>query len=84
MTDEKAKELLSNLIGMVEDNQENDYDTALKIGIDAIESKKIIRCKDCRFWAKEKHSLQGRCFLEKGYPTGMYFCGSAQRKEQSK
>ena len=47
MTDEKAKELLSNLIGMVEDNQENDYDTALKIGIDAIESKKIIRCKDC-------------------------------------
>lgn len=82
MTDEKAKELLNNLIGMVEDNHESDYDTALKIGIDAIESKKIIRCKDCRFWAKEKDSLQGRCFLGKGYPTRSYFCGSAQRKDE--
>ena len=28
--------LLDNLIGMVEDTQENDYDTALRMGIEAL------------------------------------------------
>lgn len=36
MTKEKAIDLLDNLIGMVEDNQESDYDTALKMGIQAL------------------------------------------------
>jgi rubrerythrin len=31
-----AINLLDNLIGMVEDTQENDYDTALKMGIEAL------------------------------------------------
>ena len=31
-----AVNLLDNLIGMVEDTQENDYDTALKMGIEAL------------------------------------------------
>ena len=36
MTEAEAKELLDNLIGMVSDNQESDYDTALKMGIKAL------------------------------------------------
>lgn len=33
MNSEEAKDLLDNLIGMVEDNQNNDYDEALKLAI---------------------------------------------------
>lgn len=36
MTNLEAIELLDNLIGMVEDNQDNDYDEALKMGIEAL------------------------------------------------
>ena len=36
MTRDKAIDLLDNLVGMVEDNNESDYDTALKMGIDAL------------------------------------------------
>lgn len=36
MNRETAIDLLDNLIGMVEDNQENDYDEALKMGMDAL------------------------------------------------
>ena len=37
MTKEEAIDLLDNLIGMVEDSQDNDYDEALKMGIEALE-----------------------------------------------
>lgn len=36
MTEEIAIELLDNLIGMIEDNHNSDYDTALKMGINAL------------------------------------------------
>lgn len=39
MTEEKAMDLLDNLIGMVEDNHNSDYDTALKMGIKALEQE---------------------------------------------
>jgi hypothetical protein len=42
MTEEKAIDLLDNLIGMVEDNQNSDYDTALKMGIKALEQEPIL------------------------------------------
>lgn len=38
MTREEAADLLDNLIGMVEDNQENDYDTALKMAVTVLKS----------------------------------------------
>ena len=41
---------------------------------------KIIRCKDCNFWTKQKDSLQGRCALMETYPTGNWFCGNAERE----
>jgi hypothetical protein len=37
MTIEEAIDLLDNLIGMIDDNQGNDYDTALQMAIKALE-----------------------------------------------
>ena len=39
MDKQKAADLLDNLIGMVEDTQENDYDAALKMGIEALKAE---------------------------------------------
>ena len=46
MTKQEAIDLLDNLIGFVEDNQNNDYDEALKMAIEAL-SIDIVRCKYC-------------------------------------
>lgn len=42
MSNDQAIDLLDNLIGMIDDNQENDYDEALKIGIKAIQKSEQI------------------------------------------
>lgn len=54
MTLDEAKELLNNLIGMIEDNHNADYDTALKMGIKALEqtrwipiSERFLYCPYC-------------------------------------
>lgn len=39
MTKEEAADLLDNLIGMVEDNQDSDYDEALKMAISALSAE---------------------------------------------
>ena len=39
MTKEEAIDLLDNLIGMIEDNHNSDYDTAFKMAIRALEQK---------------------------------------------
>ena len=39
---EKAIDLLDNLVGMIEDNQDNDYDFALKKGIEALKQEDAI------------------------------------------
>lgn len=47
MTREEAIELLDNLIGMVEDNHNSDYDTAFKMAIKALEQQdRIIQILD--------------------------------------
>ena len=46
MTKEEAIELLDNLIGMVEDNQGNDYDAALKMAIAALREPQWIPCSE--------------------------------------
>lgn len=38
MNRQTAADLLDNLVGMVEDTQENDYDAALKMGIEALKA----------------------------------------------
>ena len=39
---EKAIDLLDNLIGMIEDNQDNDYDKALKMGIESLRKEPCV------------------------------------------
>ena len=46
MTEEKAIDLLDNLLGMIEDNQGNDYDTALKMGIQALKERESMLYTD--------------------------------------
>lgn len=53
---------------------------AIEMATEALKEPKVIRCKDCDFWAKQKDSLQGRCALMGTYPTGNWFCGNAERK----
>ena len=57
MTNEKAIELLDNLIGMVEDNQENDYDTALKMGKESLKQEP---CEDCISREVAIHTIMGQ------------------------
>ena len=57
MTNKQAKDLLDNLIGMVEDNQEHDYDTALKMGIKALDKEP---CED----AVSRSTAKTRIYLK--------------------
>jgi hypothetical protein len=41
MTKEEAIDLLDNLIGMVDDNHDSDYDTAIKMAIKALEQDTV-------------------------------------------
>lgn len=47
------------------------------------EPAEAIRCRDCKWWEKADKSLQGRCALLQIYPTGAWFCGNAQKKEEN-
>lgn len=42
MTNQEAIDLLDNLIGMIEDNHGSDYDSAIRMAIDVLESKWIL------------------------------------------
>ena len=51
MTREDAIDLLDNLIGMIEDNHNSDYDKALKMAIKSLEQEpKTGHCKDCKYF----------------------------------
>lgn len=49
MDKQTAIDLLDNLLGMVEDNHESDYDTAIKMGIDALKEKMQLSKEDATF-----------------------------------
>ena len=61
MTRDAAKDLLDNLIGMVEDNHGADYDSALRMGVDALDKcdkiAKIIGSYDADFIANYVRGL---------------------------
>lgn len=62
MTREQAIDLLDNLIGMIDDNQENDYDTAFKMAIQALEEISHLVNRPCE--ACEFHGENGCCKWE--------------------
>ena len=68
---------------------DGDYKEALKMLIDKIEhaptiepEPQIIRCRDCEWWTKQQDSIQGRCARYGMYPTGEWFCGNAERRQE--
>lgn len=82
MTRETAINLLDNLIGMVEDNQQNDYDEAFKLAIRSLKSwdedvAPVVRCKDCMHTEIDKYApaeCQNRCKLSHQYHEPNFFC----------
>ena len=46
-----------------------------------IDAVPVIRCKDCKWWTKQEKSIQGRCALTGTYPTGGWYCGNGERKD---
>lgn len=44
----------------------------------------VVRCKDCKYWEKQKDSAQGRCILSGNYPTSAWFCANGERKDDAK
>ena len=76
MTNKEAINLLDNLIGMVEDNQNSDYDQALKMAIDALKQLERKRGQ----WIDLKCSICGQVDMSK--PNFCPNCGADMRGEQ--
>lgn len=84
MTNENAINILRHISPPRTSKADFDaFRQAIEMATEALKEPKIIRCKDCGFWAKQKDSLQGRCALMGTYPTGNWFCGNAERKTES-
>lgn len=56
MTNKEAINLLDNLIGMIEDNQNSDYDKALKMAIEALKQPE----REKGEWIDREHD---NCFM---------------------
>ena len=80
MDKQKAAELLDNLIGMVEDSQENDYDTALKMGIKALKAdvQPVQRWIPCSERLPEKDG-EYICTMQDGQVQECGFVPTAQK-----
>ena len=59
MDKQTAIDLLDNLLGMVEDNHDSDYDTAIKMGIDAIKEKTQLSKEDATKDATLQQDMSG-------------------------
>lgn len=49
--------------------------------IPAADVRPAVLCRDCKWWTKQKASLQGRCELLQMYPAGAWFCANGKREE---
>lgn len=54
MTREEAVDLLGNLIGMVDDNHDSDYDSALRMAIEALSVIEDIKAEIAQVVEREK------------------------------
>lgn len=46
-----------------------------------IDAVPVVMCKDCKWWTKQEKSIQGRCALTGTYPTGGWYCGNGERRD---
>lgn len=74
-----AADLLDNLVGMVSDTQDNDYDSALRMGIEALnaDAVEVVRCKDCYHYYEERWLCSVN--VSEFEPTD--FCSYGERKD---
>ena len=70
MTKQEAIDLLDNLIGMIEDNHGSDYDSAIRMAIDALESKWI----PCSEMLPEYEEYVRVTFIDKSAIDTMVMC----------
>lgn len=42
----------------------------------------VVRCKDCKWWTKEKIGSQGRCGMLGHYPRDVFYCSHGERREE--
>lgn len=91
MDRQTAQNLLDNLVGMVEDTQDNDYDTALKMGIEALKAHTQPVRKTGRWierWHDNKHVIGDMACSVCGaqmlltFPRFCPCCGAYMRGEQ--
>ncbi len=57
---------------------------AIRTAIDATPTAdvvEVVRCKDCKWWTKQKDSIQGRCDMYGRYPAGYWYCANGERRE---
>lgn len=50
------------------------------INLPIVDAVEVVRCKDCKFWEKQKDSAQGCCLLSGNYPTGGWYCADGRRR----
>ncbi len=62
---EKAIDLLDNLIGMIEDNQGNDYDFALKMGIEALKQEPCEDAVSRQYIIEKFNEMNGTAELDR-------------------
>ena len=80
MTNQEAIDLLDNLIGMIEDNHGSDYDSAIRMAIDALEPQ-WIPCSErlpviCEYDVNGQKTFSCRVLSTQVYGNGLVFVGS--------
>ncbi len=90
MTNQEAIDLLDNLIGMIEDNHGSDYDSAIRMAIDALKNQpEVIRCKDCiHYIPLGSNGAWGKCHMDslvenQGMCMAVDFCSWAELRGDS-
>lgn len=47
-----------------------------------VDAVPVVRCKNCKWWAKQEESIQGRCALLGMYPTGAWYCANGAKMDE--
>ena len=75
---------IEQIRALIDEKFENGVDDACYIVehfVPAADVVEVVRCKDCKWWAKSTNSAQGQCILSNMLPTGEYYCGSGRKRD---
>ena len=48
----------------------------------AVDAVEVVRCRDCKWWTGTQDSLQGKCMLTGGFPSGGWYCANGSKKDE--